>query len=79
MKAVKIEAPGGLDLGDFGTVPGDGVDGYARESVVRPVTWLHSADVLALAGAKQSPLDPRLGLCVEHIPLCQRLVVAVQS
>jgi len=58
MKAVKIEAPGRLDLGDFGTVPGDGVDGYARKSVVRPVTWLHSADVSGLAGAKQSPWIP---------------------
>src|SRR3954467_9308300 len=26
-------------VGDFTTVPGDGVDGYAREAVVRPVTW----------------------------------------
>jgi len=26
-------------FGDFATVPGDGVDGYARESVVRPATW----------------------------------------
>ncbi|RAH36528.1 NAD(P)-dependent alcohol dehydrogenase [Halomonas sp. SL1] len=25
--------------GDFVTVPGDGVDGYAREAVVRPATW----------------------------------------
>lgn len=26
-------------VGDFKTVPGDGVDGYARESVVRPASW----------------------------------------
>ncbi|MDP9144649.1 MAG: NAD(P)-dependent alcohol dehydrogenase, partial [Actinomycetota bacterium] len=26
-------------VGDFSTVPGDGVDGYAREVVVRPATW----------------------------------------
>src|ERR1700733_4943637 len=25
--------------GDFKTTPGDGVDGYARERVVRPATW----------------------------------------
>ncbi|WP_136247440.1 zinc-dependent alcohol dehydrogenase family protein [Halomonas borealis] len=25
--------------GDFASVPGDGIDGYARESVVRPVAW----------------------------------------
>ncbi|GEK72833.1 MULTISPECIES: zinc-dependent alcohol dehydrogenase family protein [Halomonas] len=25
--------------GDFTSVPGDGVDGYAREAVVRPATW----------------------------------------
>jgi NADPH:quinone reductase-like Zn-dependent oxidoreductase len=27
------------EVGDFKTVPGDGVDGYARESVVRPASW----------------------------------------
>ena len=27
------------ELGDFATVPGDGVDGYAREAVVRPASW----------------------------------------
>ena len=27
------------EQGDFSTVPGDGVDGYAREIVVRPATW----------------------------------------
>jgi NADPH:quinone reductase-like Zn-dependent oxidoreductase len=27
------------EVGDFTTVPGDGVDGYAREIVVRPATW----------------------------------------
>ena len=26
-------------FGDFATVPGDGVDGYAREVVVRPASW----------------------------------------
>ena len=26
-------------VGDFATVPGDGVDGYAREIVVRPASW----------------------------------------
>jgi NADPH:quinone reductase-like Zn-dependent oxidoreductase len=26
-------------VADFSTVPGDGVDGYAREAVVRPATW----------------------------------------
>jgi NADPH:quinone reductase-like Zn-dependent oxidoreductase len=29
--------------GDFSTVPGDGVDGYAREIVVRPATWFTHA------------------------------------
>ncbi len=29
--------------GDFTTVPGDGVDGYARERVVRPATWFTKA------------------------------------
>jgi NADPH:quinone reductase-like Zn-dependent oxidoreductase len=29
--------------GDFSTVPGDGVDGYARECVVRPATWFTRA------------------------------------
>jgi len=29
--------------GDFTTVPGDGVDGYARERVVRPATWFTRA------------------------------------
>jgi NADPH:quinone reductase-like Zn-dependent oxidoreductase len=29
--------------GDFSTVPGDGVDGYAREVVVKPVTWFTRA------------------------------------
>ncbi len=28
---------------DFATVPGDGVDGYAREAVVRPATWFTRA------------------------------------
>ncbi|HSP57465.1 MAG TPA: NAD(P)-dependent alcohol dehydrogenase, partial [Halomonas sp.] len=26
-------------LGNFTTTPGDGVDGYAREQVIRPTTW----------------------------------------
>jgi NADPH:quinone reductase-like Zn-dependent oxidoreductase len=30
-------------LADFSTVPGDGVDGYARECVVRPATWFTRA------------------------------------
>jgi NADPH:quinone reductase-like Zn-dependent oxidoreductase len=29
--------------GDFSTVPGDGVDGYAREIVVRPASWFTHA------------------------------------
>jgi NADPH:quinone reductase-like Zn-dependent oxidoreductase len=29
--------------GDFLTVPGDGVDGYARERVVRPASWFTKA------------------------------------
>jgi NADPH:quinone reductase-like Zn-dependent oxidoreductase len=29
--------------GDFATVPGDGVDGYAREIVVRPASWFTRA------------------------------------
>ncbi|WP_110686395.1 zinc-dependent alcohol dehydrogenase family protein [Salinicola aestuarinus] len=30
-------------VADFKTVPGDGVDGYAREQVVRPVAWFTHA------------------------------------
>ncbi len=30
---------GAPTVGDFSQVPGDGVDGYAREAVVRPATW----------------------------------------
>jgi NADPH:quinone reductase-like Zn-dependent oxidoreductase len=30
-------------IGDFTTTPGDGVDGYAREQVVRPATWFTHA------------------------------------
>src|SRR5689334_12346536 len=30
-------------VADFATVPGDGVDGYAREAVVRPATWFTEA------------------------------------
>ena len=32
-----LEGP--APFGDFSTVPGDGVDGYAREYAVRPATW----------------------------------------
>jgi NADPH:quinone reductase-like Zn-dependent oxidoreductase len=39
--------PGWLEgpppMGDFSMVPGDGVDGYAREAVVRPATWFTRA------------------------------------
>lgn len=31
------------EVGDFSTVPGDGVDGYAREAVVCPATWFTRA------------------------------------
>jgi NADPH:quinone reductase-like Zn-dependent oxidoreductase len=31
------------EQGDFSTVPGDGVDGYAREIVVRPAAWFTHA------------------------------------
>lgn len=30
-------------VGDFTTTPGDGVDGYARERVIRPATWFTRA------------------------------------
>jgi NADPH:quinone reductase-like Zn-dependent oxidoreductase len=30
-------------IGDFSTTPGDGLDGYARESVVHPATWFTKA------------------------------------
>lgn len=30
-------------VGDFRTVPGDGVDGYAREAVITPATWFTKA------------------------------------
>jgi len=30
-------------MGDFSTVPGDGIDGYARETVVRPAIWFTQA------------------------------------
>lgn len=30
-------------IGDFSTVPGDGVDGYAREAIVRPAHWFTRA------------------------------------
>lgn len=30
-------------VGDFATTPGDGVDGYAREQVVRPANWFTHA------------------------------------
>jgi NADPH:quinone reductase-like Zn-dependent oxidoreductase len=39
--------PGWLEgppmVSDFSTTPGDGVDGYAREAVVRPATWFTRA------------------------------------
>jgi NADPH:quinone reductase-like Zn-dependent oxidoreductase len=34
---------GSPEQGDFSTVPGDGVDGYAREIIVRPATWFTHA------------------------------------
>ena len=34
---------GAPEHGDFSTVPGDGVDGYARERVVRPASWFTRA------------------------------------
>jgi len=34
---------GPAEVGDFRTVPGDGVDGYAREAVVHPATWFTKA------------------------------------
>ncbi|MDR5860843.1 NAD(P)-dependent alcohol dehydrogenase [Halomonas eurihalina] len=34
---------GPAEVGDFHTVPGDGVDGYAREAVIRPQTWFTHA------------------------------------
>lgn len=34
---------GGAAIGDFSTTPGDGVDGYAREYVVRPAHWFTHA------------------------------------
>ena len=34
---------GSARVGDFTTVPGDGVDGYAREQVVRPANWFTHA------------------------------------
>ena len=34
---------GGPTIADFATVPGDGVDGYAREYVVRPAHWFTHA------------------------------------
>ena len=34
---------GGPTISDFQTVPGDGVDGYAREYVVRPAHWFTHA------------------------------------
>jgi len=36
-----LDGPAGF--GNFATVPGDGVDGYAREVVVRPSTWFTRA------------------------------------
>ena len=34
---------GPAEHGDFSTVPGDGIDGYAREIVVKPATWFTHA------------------------------------
>ncbi|VVM06136.1 alcohol dehydrogenase, propanol-preferring [Methylacidimicrobium cyclopophantes] len=34
---------GGPTMGDFGQVPGDGIDGYAREAVVAPASWFTRA------------------------------------
>jgi NADPH:quinone reductase-like Zn-dependent oxidoreductase len=34
---------GPAEVADFKTVPGDGIDGYAREIVVRPATWFTRA------------------------------------
>ncbi|MDD4933347.1 MAG: NAD(P)-dependent alcohol dehydrogenase [Methylacidiphilaceae bacterium] len=34
---------GGPTAGDFGQVPGDGIDGYAREAVVAPGSWFTRA------------------------------------
>ncbi|MFC3125033.1 NAD(P)-dependent alcohol dehydrogenase [Pseudoroseomonas globiformis] len=34
---------GPAETGDFKTVPGDGIDGYAREAVVRPASWFTAA------------------------------------
>lgn len=34
---------GGPSRGDFGQVPGDGIDGYAREAVVAPAAWFTRA------------------------------------
>jgi NADPH:quinone reductase-like Zn-dependent oxidoreductase len=36
---------GGPTEGDFGRVPGDGIDGYAREAVVAPASWFTRAPV----------------------------------
>ncbi|MEP7247534.1 MAG: NAD(P)-dependent alcohol dehydrogenase [Gammaproteobacteria bacterium] len=37
------DGPPPPSAGDFSTTPGDGVDGYAREVVVRPATWFTRA------------------------------------
>ncbi len=46
-RVVSCFFPGWLEgpppMADFSTVPGDGVDGYAREAVVRPATWFTRA------------------------------------
>jgi NADPH:quinone reductase-like Zn-dependent oxidoreductase len=46
-RVVSCFFPGWLEgspaVSDFSTVPGDGVDGYAREVVVRPATWFTQA------------------------------------
>ncbi|RDI61083.1 zinc-dependent alcohol dehydrogenase family protein [Microvirga subterranea] len=46
-RVVSCFFPGWLEgpppMADFSTVPGDGVDGYAREAVVRPAAWFTRA------------------------------------
>jgi hypothetical protein len=47
-------------VGDFSTVPGDGVDGYAREAAVRPATWFTPAP------RGFSPAEAGLGHALSH-------------
>ncbi len=44
--------------GDFTTVPGDGVDGYACERVVRPATWF-TPRTARLVGGRKRHVDHR--------------------